>query len=65
MNVIAQLEYERAYCDSAVHRFGHYTTWTHPIDFKLIRVLSLRSTTAIQQNSKNNYFITKPITILK
>ena len=29
MNVIARLEYELAYYDSAVHRFNHYTTRTH------------------------------------
>ena len=28
MNVIARLEYELAYYDSAVHRFNHYTTRT-------------------------------------
>ena len=28
MNVIAQLEYELVYYDSAVHRFNHYTTRT-------------------------------------
>ena len=26
MNIIARLEYELAYYDSAVHRFNHYTT---------------------------------------
>ena len=30
MNVIARLEYELAYFDSAVHRFNHYTTRTSP-----------------------------------
>ena len=30
MNVIAWLEYELAYYDSAVHRFNHYTTRTPP-----------------------------------
>ena len=30
MNVIARLEYELAYYDSAVHRFNHYTTGTPP-----------------------------------
>ena len=30
MNVIARLEYELAYYDSAVHRFNHYTTRTPP-----------------------------------
>ena len=29
MNVIARLEYELAYYDSAVHRFNHYTTKTY------------------------------------
>ena len=28
VNVIAQLEFELAYCDSAVHHFNHYTTRT-------------------------------------
>ena len=30
MNVIARLEYELTYYDSAVHRFNHYTTRTPP-----------------------------------
>ena len=30
MNVIARLEYELAYYDSAVHRFNHYITRTPP-----------------------------------
>ena len=30
MNVIARLEYELAYYDSAIHRFNHYTTRTPP-----------------------------------
>ena len=30
MNIIAWLEYELAYYDSAVHRFNHYTTRTPP-----------------------------------
>ena len=30
VNVIARLEYELAYYDSAVHRFNHYTTKTPP-----------------------------------
>ena len=33
MNVIAWLEYELAYYDSAVHRFYHYTTRTPPPEF--------------------------------
>ena len=33
MNVIARLEYEVAYYDSAVHRFNHYTTRTPPEAF--------------------------------
>ena len=31
VNVIARLEYELAYDDSAVHRFNHYTTRTPPL----------------------------------
>ena len=30
VNVIARLEYELAYYDSAAHRFNHYTTRTPP-----------------------------------
>ena len=30
VNVIARLEYELAYYDSAVHRFNHYTNRTPP-----------------------------------
>ena len=30
VNIIAQLENELAYYDSAVHRFNHYTTRTPP-----------------------------------
>ena len=30
VNVIARLEYELAYYESAVHRFNHYTTRTPP-----------------------------------
>ena len=33
MNVIARLDLERAYYDSAVHRFNHYTTRTLPRTF--------------------------------
>ena len=31
MNIIARLEYELAYYDSAIHRFNHYTTRTPPL----------------------------------
>ena len=30
VNIITRLEFELAYCDSAVHRFNHYTTRTSP-----------------------------------
>ena len=33
VNVIAQLGYELAYYDSAVHRFNHYTMRTPPVKF--------------------------------
>ena len=35
MNVIARLEYELAYYDSAVHRFNHYTTRT-PVEIEVL-----------------------------
>ena len=37
MNVIGRLEYELAYCDSAVHRFNHYTTRIPPIHLSYIK----------------------------
>ena len=48
MNLIARLEYELTYYDSAVHRFNHYTTMTPRHDFLgsgtklLFTLLSLR-----------------------
>ena len=36
VNVIARLEYELAYYDSAVHRFNHYTTRTPTERKKLV-----------------------------
>ena len=36
VNVIAWLEYELAYYDSAVHRFNHYTTRTSPLWFGVL-----------------------------
>ena len=35
VNVIARLEYELTYYDSAVHRFNHYTTRKPPSDLGL------------------------------
>ena len=35
VNVIARLEFELAYYDSAIHRFNHYTTRTPPKLFML------------------------------
>ena len=35
VNVIARLEYELAYYDSALHRFNHYTTRTLTLDWIL------------------------------
>ena len=37
MNVIARLEYELAYYDSAVHRFNHYTTRIPPSNYCIWR----------------------------
>ena len=38
MNVIARLEYELAYYNSAVHRFNHYTTGTPPASLRPFHV---------------------------
>ena len=40
MNVIARLEYELAYYDSAVHRFNHYTTRTPPHHYQWTATIS-------------------------
>ena len=37
VNVIARLEYELAYYDSAVHRFNHYTTRTPPLEDQCVQ----------------------------
>ena len=45
MNVIARLEYELAYYDSAVHRFNHYTTRTpqsEKVEGKEVKLPQLR-----------------------
>ena len=44
MNVIAWLEYELAYYDSAVHRFNHYTTRTPPPLLFIIAMMPLNHT---------------------
>ena len=38
VNVIARVEYELAYYDSAVHRFNHYTTRTPRIVYKYLYI---------------------------
>ena len=43
VNVIARLEFELAYYDSAVHRFNHYTTRTPPLIPLIIFVLINRT----------------------
>ena len=58
MNVIARLEYELAYYDSAVHRFNHYTTRTSP--FFLFYFISkpkvpLNNYTFFYHSSKNKF----------
>ena len=42
VNVIARLEYELAYYDSAAQRFNHYTTRTTPMKDKVKRHLNLK-----------------------
>ena len=44
MNVLARLEYELAYYDSAVHRFNHYTTKTPPHGFEVWSPCPVRTT---------------------
>ena len=39
VNIIAQLEYEHAYYDSAVRHFNHYTTRTPPQYIWLILII--------------------------
>ena len=41
MNMIARLEFELAYYDSAVHCFNHYTTSTPPPEAALDQFLNL------------------------
>ena len=40
VNVIARLEYELTYYESAVHHFNHYTPTRTPPDFKFRLILS-------------------------
>ena len=40
MNIIARLEYELAYYDSAVHRFNHYTTRTPQVRSRYLSFFS-------------------------
>ena len=47
VNVIARLEYELAYYDSAVHRFNHYTTKTPPDTVRIF------ISTSVRKNSDN------------
>ena len=55
MNVIARLEYELAYYDSAVHRFNHYTTRTPPNEFLFADNCPLNATKANMQNSVDKF----------
>ena len=41
VNVIARLEFELAFYDSAVQRFNHYTTRTHPRDNEGVKLNAL------------------------
>ncbi len=40
VNIIARLEYELAYYDSAVHRFNHYTTKTPALSKRIKALLN-------------------------
>ena len=66
MNVIARLEYELTYYDSAVHRFNHYTTRTPPKRYEYqCKILFLTSISwywqqkLINHNTIINYGIEK------
>ena len=52
VNVIARLEYELAYYDSAVHRFNHYTTRTPSNN---VENHSLMYTTDIKETLQRRY----------
>ena len=56
MNVIARLEYELAYYDSAVHRFNHYTTRMPPvaIEKEAFGSPSTKVTNNLHQPQKNS-----------
>ena len=58
MNIIAWLEFELAYCGSAVHRLNHYTTRTPTIDIgnclKNI-MIKLERIQKPKQNKKETY----------
>ena len=59
MNVIARLEYELAYNDSAVHRFNHYTTRTPPP--LIFEFLSLEDQNVKRKNNPILYTLKKNI----
>ena len=56
MNVIARLEYELAYYDSAVHRFNHYTTRT-PLYYFWVKGFDIRREL---QSFYSGFFICPP-----
>ena len=43
VNVIARLEHELAYYDSAVHRFNHYTTMTPPLNLFSTKLCNMQN----------------------
>ena len=55
VNVMARLEYERAYYDSAVHRFNHHTTRTPPYILKSF-TLKIKFQWRLLYNFKANDF---------
>ena len=63
MNVIARLEHELVYYDSAVHRFNHYTTRTPPLIF-LFRVKCFQVFLFNISNSFFEVFISNRILII-
>ena len=59
MNIIARLEYELAYYDSAVHRFNHYTTRTPQIVWKGDRL------GIVQETMLTNNICSKPESVME
>ena len=62
VNVIARLEFELTYYDSAVHRFNHYTTRTPPTGrFVFFFVIAMNKSRSVFGSSSNGKSIKYPL----